>query len=70
MVLLKYLSTFLGILNIPSVNCKINIILTLSANCFISDTGNHATTFARTDTKLYVPVVNLSTQDNGNYCNN
>ena len=29
----------------------------------ISDAGNQATTFAMTDTKLYVPVVTLSTPD-------
>ena len=39
------------------------MILTWSANCVISE-GNRATTFAITDTKLYVLVVTLSTQNN------
>ena len=39
--------------------------LTWSENCVISNaTTNQATTLAITDTKLYVPVVTLSTQDN------
>ena len=47
----------------PLINWEINLILTWSANCVISE-GNRATIFAITDTKLYVPVVSLSTQDN------
>ena len=30
----------------------------------MANNGNQATTFSITDTKLHVPVVNLSTQDN------
>ena len=49
----------------PLVNCEINHILTWSANCVISNAEeNQATTFAITDTKLYVPVVTLSSDDN------
>ena len=49
----------------PLINCEINLILTWSANCVISNAApNQATTSAITDTKLYVPVVTLSTQDN------
>ena len=49
----------------PMIDCKINLILTWSANCVIYHaTANQATTFAITDTKLYVLVVILSTQDN------
>ena len=44
-------------------NCQINRILTWSKTCIISSvTGK--TQFAITDTKLYVPAVTLSTQDN------
>ena len=41
-------------------------MLTWSANCVIVSTNiaNQIETFAITDTKLYVPVVTLSTQDN------
>ena len=49
----------------PLINCEINILLTWSANCIISNANaNQATTFAVTETKIYVPVVTLSTQDN------
>ena len=48
----------------PLINCEINLILTWSENCVIySATG--AIKFKITDTKLYVPVVSLSTQDDG-----
>ena len=47
------------------INCYTNLILTWSTNCVRSNAAvNQATTFAITDTKLYVPVVTLSTQDN------
>ena len=45
------------------INCEINLILAWSANCSIAGV-NRATTFAITDTKLYVPVVTLATIDN------
>ena len=47
----------------PSINCEINLILTWSDEC-VSYNDTKATTFAINDTKLYVPVVPLSTQDN------
>ena len=60
MVPLKCLSNFWRTLEIPLINCEINLILTCSANCVISSAAaNQATTFAITDTKLYVPVVTL-----------
>ena len=48
------------------INCEINLILNWSANCFIIDAPveNQTPKFTMTDTKLYVPVVTLSTQDN------
>ena len=65
MVPLKYLINFWRTLEIPIIDCKINLILTWSANCVIYNaTANQATTFAITDTKLYVLVVILSTLDN------
>ena len=50
----------------PLINCEVNLILTWSANFVIISTNvaNQNATFAITDTKLYVPVVTLSTQDN------
>ena len=47
----------------PLINCKVNLILTWSSNCVITNSIG-ARRFAITDTKLYVPVVVLSTQDN------
>ena len=50
----------------PLINCEINLILTWSANCVMVYTvvANQGATFAITETKLYVPVVTLSSQDN------
>ena len=43
-------------------NCEINLILTLSANCFIwaNTTSDQSKAFTITDTKLSVPVRTLS----------
>ena len=48
------------------INCEVNLILTWSANCVIvyTDVANQGATFTITETRLYVPVVTLSTQDN------
>ena len=57
---LKYLSNFWRTLEMPLINCEINLILTWSANSVISSAAtNQGTTFAITDTKLYVPVTLL-----------
>ena len=66
MVRLKYLSNFWRTLEMPLINCEINLILAWSTNCVIVSINvvNQNATFEITDTKLYVPVVNLSTQDN------
>ena len=47
-------------------NCEVNLILTWSANCVIvfPNVANQGITFTITGTKLYVPVVTLSTEDN------
>ena len=66
MVPLKYLSNFWRTLEIPLINCEIELILDWSANCAIISTSNanQVPTFTKTETNLYVPVVTLSTQDN------
>ena len=66
MVPLKYLSNFWRTLEMPLINCEINLLLTWSASCVTvsADVANQIATFAITDTKLYVPVVTLSTKDN------
>ena len=47
----------------PLINCEINLILTWSEDRVISS-ATGTTKFEITYTKLYVPVVTLSTQDN------
>ena len=66
MVPLKYLSNFWRTLEISLINCEVNLILIWSSTCVLIATGvqNQNATFAITDTKLYVPVVTLSTQEN------
>ena len=66
MVPLKYLSNFWRTLEMPLINCEVNLILTWSSTCAFVATSiqNQNATFAITDTKLYVPVVTLSTQEN------
>ena len=50
----------------PLINCEVNLILTWSQNCvnLSTEVANQNATFAITDTKLYVPVITLSQQDN------
>ena len=50
----------------PLINCEINLILNWSANCILIYGGidNQVPTFAITDTKVFVVVVTLSTQEN------
>ena len=66
MIPLKYLSNFWRTLEMPSINCEVNLILTWSANCVIiyTDVANQIPTFTTTETNLYVLVVTLSPQDN------
>ena len=63
MVPLKYLSNFWRTLEMPLINCEVNLILTCSSTCVITNSTGVGT-FEITDTKLYVAVVTLSTQDN------
>ena len=73
---LKHLSNFWRALNIPLINCEVELILTWSKNCVLADMtvraaqgGNPAIVaptgleFKITDTKLYVPVVSLSKEN-------
>ena len=59
----KYLSNFWRTLEMPLLNCEVNLILTWSSTYVISNSTG-AGRRAITDTKLYVPVATLSTQDN------
>ena len=62
-VTLKQLRKFWKTLEILLINCEINLTLSGLGNCVICET-DRATTFKVTNTKLYVPQVTLSTQDN------
>ena len=60
---LKYLSNFWRTLEILLINCEVNLILGWSSTCVITNSAG-AGKFTIIDTKLYVLVVTLSTQDN------
>ena len=60
---LKYLSNFWRTLEMPLINCEVNLNLIWSKDCVITNSTG-AGKFKITETKLYVPVVTLSTQDN------
>ena len=66
MVPLKYLSNFWRTFEMLLINCEVNLILTWSSACVIVSTSNanQNATFEVTDTKLYVPIVTLPTQEN------
>ena len=59
---LKYLGNFWRTLEMSLINCEVNLILTWSSTC-VTTNSNGVGAFAITDTKLYVPVVTLSTQE-------
>ena len=77
---LKYLSNFWRSLNIPLINCEVELILTWFKNCVLIDKSTREANYAVdpnvyeidnpenaifeiTDTKLYVPVVTLSKEN-------
>ena len=77
---LKHLSNFWRSLNIPLINCEVQLILTWFKNCVLIDKSTRDAnynanprvseinnpenaTFQITDTKLYVPVVTLSKEN-------
>ena len=63
MVPLKYLSNFWRTIEMPLINCEVNLILNWSKDCVTTNsTGGRK--FAITETKLYISVLILSTQDN------
>ena len=64
MVSLKYLSNFWRTLEMSLINCEVNLILTWTSTCVITNSKGVGR-FTINDAKLYVPVVTLSTKDNG-----
>ena len=70
---LKYLSNFWRSLEMPLINCKVELSLKWIENCVLTSatigvdanaTGADSATFKITDAKLYVPIVTLSAEDN------
>ena len=60
---LKYLHNFWRSLEIPLINCRVELSLTWNKNCILTSLAGNST-FTITDAKLYVPVVTLSIKDN------
>ena len=65
-VSLKYLSNFFRSLEMPLINCKIKLNLTWKKECVLSTDDDNAV-FIINDTKMYVPVVTLSKEDNKDF---
>ena len=63
---LKYLSNFFRSLEMSLINCKIKLNLTWKKECVLS-TGDGNAVFIINDTKMYVPVVTLSKEDNKDF---
>ena len=71
---LKHLSNFCRALNIPLINCEVELILNWSKNCVLADMKANAAAnpaivtptgleFKILDTKQYVPVITLSKEN-------
>ena len=59
---LKYLSNFWRTLEIPLINSKVELLLTWSKDCVVTNSEGEGK-FSINETKLYVSVETLSTQD-------
>ena len=59
---LKNLSNFWRSLEMPLINCKVELSLKWIESCVL--TVANTATFKITDAKLYVPIVTLSAEDN------
>ena len=59
---LKYLSNFWRSLEMPLINCKVELSLKWYERCLL--TAANTATFKITHAKLYVPIVTLSIEDN------
>ena len=59
---LKYLSNFWRFLDLPLINCEIELDLSWTKDCVLIEQNNNITrvSFAITSTKLYVLFVTLS----------
>ena len=59
---LKYLSNFWRSLEMPLINCKVELSLKWYERCLL--TATTTATFNITDAKIYVPIVTLWVEDN------
>ena len=59
---LKYLSNFWKSLEMPLINCKVELSLNWIERCLLNVAN--AANFKITDAKLYIPIVTLSAEDN------
>ena len=62
----KYLSNFFRSLEMPLIHCKIKLNLTWKKECVLSTDAGDAV-FIINDTKMYVPVVTFSKEDNRDF---
>ena len=63
---LKYLSNFFRSLEMLLINCKVKLNLTWKKECVFSTYNGPAVSIIN-DTKLYVPVVTVSKEDNKDF---
>ena len=63
---LKYLYKFFRSVEMPLINCKIKLNLTWKKKCVLPTDAGDAV-FIINDTKMYVPVVTLSKEDNKDF---
>ena len=61
---LKYFSNFWSSLEMPLINCKIQLSLIWYTNCVTIVGNGNAATFTITDTKHYVQIVTLKIEEN------
>ena len=57
-------------LDLPLINCEIELQLKWTRNCVLIEKDNNITRLTITSTKLYVPVVTLSINDNIKFLEN
>ena len=57
-------------LDLPLINCEIELHLKWTRNCVLIEKDNNITRLTITSTKLYVPVVTLSINDNIKFLEN
>ena len=67
----KYLSDFWRSLDLPLINCEEELDLVLTANCVFTENDNNSRNAKlKKSTKLYIPVVILSINDNIHFLEN